>query len=88
MEKRTEIPIPYVKAAEERARRAAEFDIKVGNFCREAGITQQEVALRAGANYNTMVAAMGNKTAGHDVVPVVSEYIDSVRKLWHEREVE
>jgi hypothetical protein len=56
------------------------FGIEVRVFTARSGMTIKELAREAGVKYTTLVETTTGRCAGHDLIPVVREYMQNYQK--------
>ena len=54
-----------------------EFGIEVKLFTARTGMSVKELAERAGVKYMTLVETTTGRCAGHDLIPVVREFMNN-----------
>ena len=57
-----------------------DFGIEVPVFTAQSGMTIKELAKEAGVKYTTLVETTTGRCAGHDLIPVVREYMQNYQK--------
>lgn len=57
-----------------------DFGIEVRVFTAQTGMTIKELADAAGVKYATLIEAGTGRCAGHEVIPIVRQYMDSCRQ--------
>ena len=57
-----------------------DFGIDVRVFTAQSGMTIKELAKEAGVKYTTLVETTTGRCAGHDLIPVVREYMQNYQK--------
>ncbi len=57
-----------------------DFGIEVCVFTAQSGMTIKELAKEAGVKYTTLVETTTGRCAGHDLIPVVREYMQNYQK--------
>ena len=71
-----------------RTKPKTDFGIEVRVFTAQTGMTVKELAERAGVKYTTLVETTTGRCAGHQLIPVVREFMQNYRKeeeLWQRR---
>lgn len=63
-----------------RTKPKTDFGIEVRVFTAQTGMTVKELAKRAGVKYTTLVETTTGRCAGHQLVPVVREFMQNYRK--------
>lgn len=63
-----------------RTKPKTDFGIKVRVFTAQTGMTVKELAERAGVKYTTLVETTTGRCAGHQLIPVVLEFMQNYRK--------
>ena len=57
-----------------------DFGIEVRVLTAQSGMTIKELAKEAGVKYTTLVETTTGRCAGHDLIPVVREYMQNYQK--------
>ena len=57
-----------------------DFGVEVRVFTAQTGMTVKELAERAGVKYTTLVETTTGRCAGHQLIPVVREFMQNYRK--------
>ena len=71
-----------------RTKPKTDFGIEVRVFTAQTGMTVKELAERAGVKYTTLVETTTGRCAGHQLIPVVREFMHNYRMvgyLWQRR---
>lgn len=63
-----------------RTKPKTDFGIEVSVFTAQTGMTVKELAERAGVKYTTLVETTTGRCAGHQLIPVVREFMQNYRK--------
>lgn len=63
-----------------RTKPKTDFGIEVRVFAAQTGMTMKELAERAGVKYTTLVETTTGRCAGHQLIPVVREFMQNYRK--------
>lgn len=63
-----------------RTKPKTDFGIEVRVFTAQTGMTAKELAERAGVKYTTLVETTTGRCAGHQLIPVVREFMQNYRK--------
>lgn len=63
-----------------RTKPKTDFGIEVCVFTAQTGMTVKELAERAGVKYTTLVETTTGRCAGHQLIPVVREFMQNYRK--------
>lgn len=63
-----------------RTKPKTDFGIEVRVFTARTGMTVKELAERAGVKYTTLVETTTGRCAGHQLIPVVREFMQNYRK--------
>lgn len=63
-----------------RTKPKTDFGIEVHVFTAQTGMTVKELAERAGVKYTTLVETTTGRCAGHQLIPVVREFMQNYRK--------
>ena len=63
-----------------RTKPKTDFGIEVRVFTAQTGMTVKELAERAGVKYTTLVETTTGRCAGHQLIPVVLEFVQNYRK--------
>ena len=63
-----------------RTKPKTDFGIEVRVFTAQTGMTVKELAERAGVKYTTLVETTTGRCAGHQLIPVVREFMQNYRK--------
>ena len=63
-----------------RTKPKTDFGIEVRVFTAQTGMTVKELAERAGVKYTTLVETTTGRCAGHQLSPVVREFMQNYRK--------
>ena len=63
-----------------RTKPKTDFGIEVRVFTAKTGMTVKELAERAGVKYTTLVETTTGRCAGHQLIPVVREFMQNYRK--------
>lgn len=63
-----------------RTKPKTDFGIEVRVFTAQTGMTVKELAERTGVKYTTLVETTTGRCAGHQLIPVVREFMQNYRK--------
>lgn len=63
-----------------RTKPKTDFGIEVRVFTAQTGMTVKELAERSGVKYTTLVETTTGRCAGHQLIPVVREFMQNYRK--------
>ena len=63
-----------------RTKPKTDFGIEVSIYCAQTGMTKRELAQDAGVKYTTLVEATTGRCAGHQLIPIVRDYMTNHRK--------
>jgi predicted DNA-binding protein YlxM (UPF0122 family) len=61
-----------------------DWGVKLYAFCHKYGLTKKEVAEAAGVKVSVIYAASVNRTAGHEVIKKVDDFIEQYERKQHE----
>lgn len=63
-----------------RIKKKTEFGIELAMFLARNNMTIKEVSEKAGVKYSTLVETTTGRCAGHDLIPIVREFMRTYEK--------
>lgn len=67
-----------------RVKPKTDFGIEVRLFTAQTGMTVKELAERSGVKYTTLIETTTGRCAGHQLIPIVREYMANSSKRRHD----
>jgi len=63
-----------------RVKPKTDFGIEVRIFTAQTGMTVKELAANAGVKYTTLVETTTGRCAGHQLIPIVRQYMNNYQR--------